>query len=274
MNFFQKLQPHPLFDPTLVILFTLVPTILLYITVKYIAPHFGISSTQKNNTLYFDVCQRLVRACYALILVQGALRSLLFEDWTGDLLYQTNSMSKFYIAAMVFFYIYDTSASIYFKSKDWSMYLQHFAGGTLFILGLTSDYLHYYHLILILMEVLVPFGFLLFFVKSQTVPKTHTWYFLMACIGGLFALIVVRLPLQIYVISSVVPSFDRFFRELYLLHFLVVIFCICVGPILDTTWTKLYVHSLRTALKQRESPEHHFNTLEQNYAKQNITLVI
>jgi len=245
-----------LLHPSLILFWTALPCLALIFAVKVIAPLFLEHRFDKNNkSLMLDVCQRFVRANFAMILAVGGIRSLLFAQWNtpNDVLHNTSPVARFYLAGVVYFYIYDSIVLILFRNKDWTLYMHHFTAMLLWGLCLIDGLLHYYLTIILMFEFLVPFGFCLFFFKNQNPPQTSSLPFLLVSIGGFVVIVLVREPLTWYLIISLLPVMHQIYLEANIFLTLLFGFSCFIGPVLDFKWARLYYKNITNCLSQQNT---------------------
>jgi len=243
-----------LLDPSLLLFWTFLPCIGLFFALKIIAPIYLESKfDKKNRSLMLDVCQRLVRANFAMIMALGAIRSLLFAPWShpGDVIHSSSPIARFYMSGVVYFYAYDSVVLILFKNKDWTLYMHHSTAMLTWGLCLASGLLHYYLTMILMFEFLVPFGFCLFFFKNQMQSQTASLAFLLVSIGGFVVIVLIRQPLSWYLIFSIIPIAPQIFQEASLFLSLLIAFTCFIGPVLDFKWATLYYKNITNCLNQQ-----------------------
>lgn len=189
------------------------------------------------------LAQRFTRACVAVSLVFGAVRTLVNStspDFAWSLL-GTDPLARYWLEGTVLFYALDCVLLVFYNQWNFAMWLHHIFAILLFSVSLRQNMAFSGCIYSLLAEALVPWGFLLFYLRA--VQMTRTLWFKVVCVMGM-ATLVFRLLLWVAV-GLQHNVFGRSSEVMPTAFFWFVNMTVCVGFFLETSWLQLYWQNLK-----------------------------
>jgi hypothetical protein len=145
---------------------------------------FGVS---KEDELVLS--QRFTRACIAVSFVYGGASTLMkisAEHDVSSILGAAHPAAVYWLVGTIMFYTFDCLMLAWYRQWVVSMWVHHFMAIVLFSFGLISGKGHGGCVCALLAEALVPWGFLLFFLRAR---QDTGFFFQIVCLGGMATLI-------------------------------------------------------------------------------------
>lgn len=190
------------------------------------------------------VSQRFTRACMALYFVSGAARLLSDAGFRSSLL-EASEASSYWVQGTLVFYSFDCLLLMLYKQWQPSMWAHHAAALALFSFAHISHKGHSGCMLALLAEMLVPFGFSLFYLRA--IGVTQSPLFRAVCWGGMATLVLRALLWSAVMYEHNVRS-DNWSR-LPAVFSLLVNGALFTGFCLEYTWFGLYYRNYRRSLE-------------------------
>jgi len=212
----------------------------------------------ENNIRFNDLFQRIVRATYAAFIAVMGTKEVI-AGWNSDIWRYTSEGCEFYMYGLCLFYAYDTYVLLSFDflglsaKVDVAMYLHHLSLIFAYAVSFNTKSMAYFAAHLMIMELLVPFGVMLHWVKVLDI----TGYFpLSISIGGFLVITAVRVPIIAKMLFEFFNNWNHPSFALISLVARITFFLGCVTCVyLEYVWGSLYVDNIRRNLKEMKQRE-------------------
>ena len=190
------------------------------------------------------VAQRLARAVVAVILVYNAASALLRIPGFVHQMALADESTLPLMMGTVAFYLYDSVMLVIYSQWELTMWLHHLAALGLYAFATVYNVAHSGLCMALLGEALVPWGFMLFYLRASSETKSRG--FIAVCIGGMTTLLS-RAAMWLFILFvhntqnlSLLPIPFSIFINMTLL----------VGLYLEASWFRLYQRNLSKALQK------------------------
>ena len=191
------------------------------------------------------VAQRAARAVVAMILAIGAVDALRSNPDYCFQLALARPETTWLIHGTLIFYLYDCVMLAMYAQWEGSMWGHHFAALALFSFSSLMEIGHGGCIMALLGEFLVPWGFMLFYLRA--LGSTKSTIFKFVCVGGMTTL-VIRFTMWICILYIHNINSDNW-SALPVAFNVIVNMALLIAVALEIIWFKLYRRNLSRALE-------------------------